>query len=82
VISLGIFATTAANPAGADGLLMGNVSFFGYEILSVVLATAWAFIFSYCALAVINMFTPVRVSREEEVSGLDSSLHGEDAYIN
>src|SRR3989344_55906 len=54
IISLGIFATTAANSAGADGLLLGNSSFFWYEILSVVIATVWAFVFTYVALWIIN----------------------------
>ncbi len=82
VISLGIFASTAANAAGKDGLLLWNANFFGLEVLSVFIATAWAFAFSYAALAFINMFTPVRVSHDEEVKGLDISLHGEDAYIH
>ncbi len=81
VISLGIFASTSANPAGADGLLSGNVSFFGFEVLSVLIATAWAFVFSYFALSVIDRWTPVRVTVREEMEGLDSSLHGEEAYV-
>ena len=81
VISLGIFASTSANPAGADGLLSGNVSFFGFEVLSVLIATAWAFVFSYFALSVIDRWTPVRVTVREEMEGLDVSLHGEEAYV-
>ena len=81
IISLGIFALKSANSAGADGLLAGGTLFFGFEVLSVVIATAWAFIFSYYALKVIDMFTPVRVSHAEETQGLDTSLHGEEAYL-
>ncbi len=81
VISLGIFASTTANPAGSDGLLNGGFSFFGFEVLSVVIATAWAFVFTYIALSVIDMFTPVRVTVREEMEGLDTALHGEEAYI-
>lgn len=81
VISLGIFASTAANPAGSDGLLNGDFSFFGFEVLSVVIATAWAFVFTYIALSVIDMFTPVRVTAREEMEGLDTALHGEEAYM-
>ncbi len=81
VVSLGVFASTVANPAGADGLLSGGVSFFVYEILSVVIAVVWAFGFSYVALKVIDRFTPVRVSSNDEVKGLDSTLHGEEAYF-
>lgn len=81
VISLGIFASTSANPAGADGLLSGNVSFFGFEVLSVLIATAWAFVFSYLALSVIDRWTSVRVTVRDEMEGLDMSLHGEEAYV-
>lgn len=81
IISLGIFATTAANASGANGLLSGGSGFFWAELLSVAIATTWAFVFSYTALKVINMFMPVRVSHKEETEGLDMSLHGEEAYL-
>lgn len=81
VIALGIFATESANSAGANGLFSGGVSFFSFEVLSVVIATLWAFLFSYIALVVINIFTPVRVTSREELDGLDTSLHGEEAYV-
>jgi ammonia channel protein AmtB len=32
-------------------------------------------------LWLINLITPVRVSEAQETSGLDESLHGEQAYI-
>jgi ammonia channel protein AmtB len=31
-------------------------------------------------LVIINMITPVRVSKEEELAGLDNALLGERAY--
>lgn len=80
VIALGVFASKAANSAGADGLLAGNASFFGVELLSIILACVWAFVFSYFALVLINRITPVRVHEREEQDGLDTSVHGEVAY--
>lgn len=80
IIALGVFASTTVNPAGADGLLAGNASFFFFELLSIVIATSWAFIFTYFALRCINLFTPVRVSDKDFERGLDVSLHGESAY--
>ncbi|PIP55655.1 MAG: ammonium transporter [Candidatus Zambryskibacteria bacterium CG22_combo_CG10-13_8_21_14_all_42_17] len=82
VIFLGIFASLAANPDGANGLIFGNFSFFGFEVLSVAIAILWSFVFTYAALWVINKFTPVRVKHEEEDPGLDILLHGEEAYIH
>jgi len=79
-ILLGIFASKAINPAGTDGLLLGNTSFFFKQIAAVTVASVYAFIFTYFMLSVINLITKVRVSEEEEKEGLDSILHGERAY--
>jgi len=82
VILLGVFASLAFNPAGTDGLLSGNVSFFGKQIAAVVISSIWAFGFTYGMLWLINKFTPVRVAESAETNGLDSSLHEEQAYID
>jgi Amt family ammonium transporter len=79
-ILLGVFATKAINPAGADGMLYGGTSFFFKQLIAVIIASAYAFIFTYIMLAAINLLTRVRVSEDEEKEGLDSALHGEKAY--
>lgn len=81
VILLGVFASKSINPAGADGLLLGNVSFFIKQVVAVLGASIYAFVFTYVMLKIINLFTPVRVDDSEEAQGLDKSLHGESAYI-
>jgi ammonium transporter, Amt family len=81
IILLGIFASKAINPGGADGLWFGNPSFFFKQLVSVVAASAYAFIFSYVALVVIDKISPVRATEEEESAGLDEALHGEEAYV-
>ena len=82
IILLGIFASLAFNPAGTDGLLAGNVSFFGKQLAAVVISSVWAFGFTYGMLWLIDKFIPVRVSEAHEQNGLDSSLHSEQAYID
>ena len=77
-ILLGVFASSSIN--GQSGLLEGNVSFFFKEIVAVVAASAYAFVFTYVMLIVINYITKVKVTSEDEVIGLDSALHGEQAY--
>lgn len=79
-ILLGVFATKTINTAGADGILYGNGSFFFKQLIAVVIASAYAFIFTYIMLAGINFITRVRVSEDEEKQGLDTALHGEKAY--
>jgi len=81
VIMLGIFATTAINPSGANGLLTGGTAFFLKETVAVIGASLYAFVFSYIMLMVINKITPVTVSQIEEEVGMDESLHGENAYL-
>ena len=77
-ILLGVFASSAIN--GQSGLLEGNAGFFGKEVVSVLGAAAYAFIFTYIMLIVINFITRVKVTEDEEIQGLDESLHGEKAY--
>jgi len=82
VILLGVFASTSINPDGANGLIHGGTAFFFKEVVAVVGASIYAFVFTYLALIIINMITKVKASTEEEESGLDMSLHGEEAYMD
>ena len=79
ILMLGVFATKTFNPAGADGLLSGNPGFFVAELGAVVLASVWAFGFTFAMLWLIDRITPVRVDSLSEES-LDEALHGEHAY--
>jgi ammonium transporter, Amt family len=81
VILLGVFASTAFNPAGTDGLLAGNTKFFMIQLLAVVISSVWAFSFTYGMLWVINKITPVKVDTAKQQGDLDEFLHGEQAYI-
>ncbi|NWJ40487.1 MAG: ammonium transporter [Geothrix sp.] len=80
VIFLGIFASKAWNAAGSDGLLLGNVGFFGKQLAAVAISSVWAFAFTYGMLWIIDRITPVRVGITAEEKGLDTELHGEEAY--
>jgi Amt family ammonium transporter len=80
VIFLGLFATTAVNAGGTNGLLYGNPGFFTKEVIAVLFASAYAFIFTYIMLFVIDKFTPVRLTEKEEES-VDEAMLGESAYI-
>jgi Amt family ammonium transporter len=79
-ILLGVFASKAMNPNGADGLAYGGSTFFIHQLVAVVGTCIYAFVFTYIMLALINMVTKVRVPQEHEDMGLDASLHGEKAY--
>ncbi|GDX51440.1 ammonium transporter [Bacteroidota bacterium] len=79
-ILLGIFASKAMNGAGADGLMSGGSVFFMHQVVAVIGACVYAFVFTYLMLAAINLITKVKVAELDEDMGLDASLHGEQAY--
>lgn len=80
-ICTGIFATKLWNPSGADGLLRGGTKFFYHQTFSVLITAAYTFAFTLVVLWLINKVVKVRVSTEEEEEGLDTSEHGEAAYL-
>jgi ammonium transporter, Amt family len=81
IVLLGLFATKAFNPNGVDGLLGGNPEFFVKEVVAVLFSSVWAFGFTYGMLWLIDRVTTVRVTSATEEMGLDSGIHGEQAYL-
>ncbi|WP_445475360.1 ammonium transporter [Methanococcoides methylutens] len=79
-ILLGVFASAAINPAGADGLIYGGTTFFIIQVVAVAGTAIYAFVFTYIMLKIIDIITPVKVSEEHEYMGLDKAIHGENAY--
>ncbi|WP_244226765.1 ammonium transporter [Paenibacillus protaetiae] len=79
-IATGIFSSTKVNAAGADGLLHGNPEQVVIQIIDVLVAVGLAAVGTFVILKVIGLFVPLRVSAEHELTGLDLSLHGENAY--
>ncbi len=77
-IATGLFATTMVNTA--SGLFYGNAGQLVAQVASVAVVASFAFFGSYLLLKLINVFSPLRVSPEEEDKGLDLSQHGEEAY--
>ena len=82
IVLLGIFASTAINPAGVDGLVHGKSQFFLKQCAAVAISSAWAFAATLGMLWLIDKVTPVRVADGTEQKGLDEGLHGENAYID
>jgi Amt family ammonium transporter len=79
-ILLGVFALKAVNGNGADGLLAGNSMFFLKQVVAAAAGAAYAFVFTYIMLVIINFITPVKVDPDAEKTGLDFAIHGEKAY--
>jgi ammonium transporter, Amt family len=77
-VAVGLFATTLIN--NVNGLFYGNVYQLEAQLLAVAVVSAFSFIGSYLLLRLVNVFSPLRVTSEEEDAGLDISQHGEEAY--
>ncbi len=79
-LSIGIFASKAINPAGANGLLFGNASLLGTQLFGVVVVGVYTLIVSFILLKIIDALFGLRLPVEAEVAGLDLSEHSEEAY--
>jgi ammonium transporter, Amt family len=79
-IATGLFASTAINAAGPNGLFFGNPHQAVLQLFAVGVVATFAFVGSYLLLRLINVFSPLRVGPAEEDAGLDVSEFGEEAY--
>ena len=74
VLAVGLFAT--------DGGLLygGGFSQLGAQAVGALAIGAWAFTTSLIVIRVIDRIWGIRVSAEEEITGLDRMEHGAEAY--
>jgi Amt family ammonium transporter len=80
-LATGLFATTAVNPAGANGLFYGNPGLLVIQAIGALAAILMAFGVTYGLATVLNRTLGLRVSPNEEEVGLDISEHGERAFV-
>jgi ammonium transporter, Amt family len=77
----GVFAQQSLNGV-ADGLLFGNPGQLGIQAAAIVAAILYSGIMSFVLLKAISLVMPLRATSDDESSGLDISLHGEEAYLH
>jgi ammonium transporter, Amt family len=76
-----VFADTAVNAAGKDGLLKGNVNELLVELSAIALTYVIAGAGTFIILQVLKLvFGDLRVREETEYQGLDINEHGEEGY--
>jgi Amt family ammonium transporter len=76
----GVFASTAINPAGFDGLLHGNPKQLGIQALAVLITWVYSAVVTFVLLKILDAVMGLRVSGEGEEAGLDVDQHRESAY--
>lgn len=79
-LATGLFASTAINPGGADGLFFGNPGQLWIQLVSVAATMAFAFVMTLLILKGVDLLVGVRIPREEEERGMDLVLHNETGY--
>jgi Amt family ammonium transporter len=79
-LATGLLATKTVNPGGADGLFYGNPKLLAIQALAVAAVLVYSFVVTYALLMVLEKIMGLRVSREDEMMGLDLSEHGEAGY--
>jgi len=77
----GIFAQKALNGT-ADGLLFGNPAQLGIQAVAVAAALVYSGVVSFALLKLIALFVPLRADAADEATGLDLTMHGEEAYVH
>lgn len=78
-----VFASTELGVFSGYGFAKPEYSFldqFGVQAIGVVATLAYTAVVTWGLLKVIGLFTPLRVSVEEEIQGLDIVLHEERGY--
>ncbi|OKS84976.1 Putative ammonium transporter [Mucilaginibacter polytrichastri] len=76
----GVFAHQNVNSGNTtgNGLFFGETHLFFTHTVALVAVSAFAFFGSLLLLKVTDLISPLRVSAEEEIAGLDISQHGEE----
>ena len=85
----GVFATNAVNDSFRDatgrvlplGLVDGHASQVFNQAVGCLVAWGLAAVGTVVILKVCDLLIGVRVAKEEEIQGLDVSLHGEEGYL-
>ena len=75
----GIFAASTYGGVGLDNSISEQVTI---QFIGVIFTIGWCGIFTYLALKITNSLVGLRVSDENEETGIDLTEHGEKGYNN
>ena len=77
----GVFAVKSLNGV-ADGLLYGNPGQLAIQATAVAAAIVYSGVMSFILLKIVSFIIPLRPTAEQEMTGLDITQHGEEAYLH
>ena len=80
-IATGLFAQTSINSVARwNGLFFGDTQLLVAQIISILVTILVAVAGTLICIAIVRLFTTLRVEKREEQIGLDISQHNETAY--
>lgn len=79
-IATGLFASKLLNSSGHDGLFNGNPQLVVDQLIAILSTYAYVFVVSFILFKILDKTIGLRITDEEEATGLDLSMHGESAY--
>jgi len=79
-LATGLFAQKAINEAGSNGLFFGNSTLFLIQGLYLLVCLVYAAAMTWMLFMLADALFGMRVSREDEMVGLDLAQHHEAAY--
>ena len=80
-IATGLFARTDINPVAQwNGLVYGETELFTAQLISILVTIAVAVVGTLVCIGITRIFTKLRVDHKDELLGLDTTQHGEQAY--
>ena len=78
---IGFFATTEVNELGKDGVLYGGGwGLLGVQAIGAFAVMAYSFVITLILAVIIRATIGLRISRDDEQSGIDVAEHAESAY--
>ncbi len=80
MVATGLFASTAVNPEGSDGLFYGYPYQFFAQVVAVLAVWAFAGTVTFLLIKGLTLVLQPRVDHEAEIAGLDLTQHGERGY--
>ena len=79
-VLLGFFAD--ASIGGVDGAFFGDAGLVVSQVIAIVSVLAFSFVVTYAIAKVMDNVMGIRVSAEDEQTGLDQTQHAETAYLD
>ncbi len=76
----GLFASKVVNANGRNGLLLGDASTLGIQVVAIVATWLFAAVATWIILRILDATMGLRVSNEDEQMGLDLTQHNEAGY--